>query len=190
MSRLPLVDPSQTAGDLRAAFERMPRTLNIFRMMAHAENGALPLMRLGNAILHRQQLSDRCRELLILQVAQIEGGAYEWRQHVPIAEGLGVTKAQIAAIETAQWGSDAFDPAERALLAFAKGVIEDVRVPSAVFEPMRMHFSDREIVEAILTIGFYMMMARLTEVTEVDMDEAGGMALYESGRNRGKKPTG
>lgn len=63
----------------------MPVKLNIFRMMAHAEANMIPAMRLGNSILHKQKLSAVNRELLILQVAQLEGGAYEWRQHVPIA---------------------------------------------------------------------------------------------------------
>jgi len=188
MSRLPLVDPERTAGDLRAAFDRMPIKLNIFRMLAHAETDALPVMRLGNAILHRQTLSDRCRELLILQVAQRQGGTYEWRQHVPIAEGLGVSAAQIAAIEAGQYASSTFDEAERALLAFGERVIDDVRVDDATFGRTREHFADREIVEIILTIGFYMMMARLTEVTQTELDAPGGVALFETGRNRGRKP--
>lgn len=187
MSRLPLIDPEQTTGDLRAAFDRMPHKLNIFRMMAHAETCALPVMRLGNAILHRQTLGERQRELLILQVAQIEGGAYEWRQHVAIAEGVGVTAAEIAAIERGDFGSEAFGAAGRALLAFGKSVIEAVRVEPAIFAEARRHFGDREIVEAILTIGFYMMMAQLTEATETDLDPAVGMTLYASGKNRGAR---
>ena len=185
MSRLPLIDPEETTGELRAAFDRMPLKLNIFRMMAHAETCALPLMRLGNAILHRQALGERHRELLILQVAQIEGGAYEWRQHVAIARGVGVADAQIAAIERGQHDDEAFGEAERALLAFGRSVIETVRVDAAVFAAARRHFSDREIVEAIMTIGFYMMMARLTEATETDLDPAVGMTLYASGKRRG-----
>jgi alkylhydroperoxidase family enzyme len=188
MSRLPLVDPDSTTGDVRAAFDRMPFKLNIFRALAHAETCALPVMRLGNAILHRQTLSERHRELLILQVAQIEGGAYEWRQHVPIAEGVGVSKAQITAIEAGRYGSDQFDAAEAALLALGKALIEDVRVADDIFNAARQHFGDREIVEIVLTVGFYMMMARLTEAIEVDLDAAGGMALYQTGKNRGKKP--
>jgi alkylhydroperoxidase family enzyme len=188
MSRLPLVDPERTTGDLRAALDRMPIKLNIFRMLAHAETDALPVMRLGNAILHRQTLSDRCRELLILQVAQREGGAYEWRQHVPIAEGVGISTAQIAAIEAGQYTSNAFGGAEQALLAFGQRVIDDVRVDETAFRRAQEHFGDREIVEIVVTIGLYMMMARLTEVTQTDLDPPGGMALYETGRNRGKKP--
>lgn len=184
MSRLPLVDPEQTTGELRAAFDKMPLKLNIFRMMAHAETCALPLMRLGNAILHRQTLGERPRELLILQVARIEGGTYEWRQHVAIAEGVGVSTGQIEAIEHGRYDDAAFSAAERALLAFGRSVIESVRVDAEVFAEAQRHYSDREIVEAILTVGFYMMMARLTEATETDLDPAVGMTLYASGKRR------
>ena len=92
LARLPLIDPETTSGDIRASFDRMPVKLNIFRMMAHAEANMIPAMRLGNSILHKQKLSAVNRELLILQAAQLEGGAYEWRQHVPIALGVGCTQ--------------------------------------------------------------------------------------------------
>ena len=184
MARIPLIDPEQTTGDIRASFDRMPIKLNIFRMMAHAEANMIPAMRLGNSILHRQKLSAVNRELLILQAAHLEGGTYEWRQHVPIALGVGVTQAQVDALEHGNYGDGAFNAAERALLLFGHEVIENIRVPGEVFAPMRDHFSDQEIVESIVAIGFYMMMARLTEATETDLDPSAGMTVF----NSGKKP--
>lgn len=184
MARLPLIDPQATSGDIRASFERMPVKLNIFRMMAHAETNMIPAMRFANSILHKQKLSHVNRELLILQVARIEGGEYEWRQHVPIALGVGVSQKQIDALERGDYGAAVFSEAERALLAFGREVVENVRVPEAVFADMQRHFSDQEIVESIFTIGCYMMMARLTEATETDLDAAAGMAVFEGGRKR------
>ena len=184
MARLPLIDPETTTGDIRASFDRMPVKLNIFRMMAHAEANMIPAMRLGNSILHKQTLSAVNRELLILQVAKLEDGAYEWRQHVPIALGVGVTQHQIDGLGRGNYDDDAFNEAERALLAFSKEVVENVRVPEPVFAKMRKHFAEREIVETIFAIGFYMMMARLTEATETDLDPAAGMRLFDSGKKR------
>jgi alkylhydroperoxidase family enzyme len=184
MARLPLIDPEATSGDVRASFDRMPVKLNIFRMMAHAEANFIPAMRFANSILHRQKLSHINRELLILQVAQREHGAYEWRQHVPIALGVGVTQRQIDCIEQAEYGDAAFNAAEQALLAFGREVIENVRVAEPAFAAMRKHFSEQEIVEAILAIGFYMTMARLTEATEVELDPAAGMTVFEGGQRR------
>src|SRR4029078_10452438 len=147
VARLPLIDPAATTGDVRASFDRMAVKLNIFRMMAHAETNMIPAMRLGNSILHRQKLSAGNRELLILQVAQLEGGAYEWRQHVPIALGLGVTQPQIDALERGDDADQAFNAAERALIGFSREVTENVRVPEAIFAGVREHFSEQEIVE-------------------------------------------
>ena len=184
MARLPLIDPAATSGDVRTSFDRMPVVLNIFRMMAHAEANFIPAMRFANSILHRQKLSHVNRELLILQVAQWEHGTYEWRQHVPIALGVGVTQPQIDALERGAFEDDAFNAAERALLAFSKHVTKNVRVPEPVFVEARKHFCEQEIVEAIVAIGFYMMMARLTEATETDLDPAAGMAVYDGGKKR------
>ena len=184
MARLPLIDPETTSGDVRASFDRMPVKLNIFRMMAHAGANFIPAMRYANSILHRQKLSHVNRELLILQVAQRENGAYEWRQHIPIALGLGVTQRQIDCIEQGKYEDAAFNAAEQTLLAFGREVIDNVRVAEPVFAAMRKGFSEQEIVESILAIGFYMTMARLTEATDVDLDPAAGMTVFEGGRPR------
>src|SRR5215510_11039589 len=141
MARLPLIDPETTSGDIRASFDRMPVKLNIFRMMAHAEANMIPAMRLGNSILHKQKLSAVNRELLILQSAQLEGGGYEWRQHVPIALGVGVTQPQVDAVGRADYADPALNTAERALLTFGREVIENVRVKDVAFTEMRKHFS-------------------------------------------------
>jgi len=184
LARLPLIDPQATTGDIRASFDRMTVKLNIFRMMAHAEANMIPAMRFANSILHKQKLSHVNRELLILQVAHIEGGEYEWRQHVPIALGVGVTQPQIDALGRGDYSSAVFNEAERALLAFSREVVENVRVGDAVFTGAKKHFSDQEIVESIFTIGCYMMMARLTEATQTDLDPAAGMAVFDSGKKR------
>jgi alkylhydroperoxidase family enzyme len=182
MARLSLIDPEATSGDVRAAFDRMPIKLNVFKMLAHAETSFIPAMRFANAILHKQKLEHVNRELLILQVAQREQAAYEWRQHVPIALGVGVTQRQIDCIEQGKYDDDAFNDAERALLAFGAEVIDNVRVPEATFAALRAQFSEQEIVEAVLAIGCYMMIARLTEATETDLDPAAGLTVFEGGR--------
>ena len=181
MARLSLIDPEATSGDVRAAFDRMPIKLNVFKMLAHAETSFIPAMRFANAILHKQKLEHVNRELLILQVAQREQAAYEWRQHVPIALGVGCTQAQVDAVEHGDYDTAAFSDAERALLKFGREVVENVRVAEATFAGMRRHFSDQEIVESIVALGFYMMMARVTEATETDLDPAAGMKVFDGG---------
>ena len=99
-----------------------------------------------------------------------------------MASRVGVSTDQIAALEREELESDVFDESEQALLAFGRQVIEIVRVDEATFATMRQHFSEREAVEAILAIGFYMTMARLTEATETELDPAAGMSIFEANR--------
>jgi len=179
MARLPLIDPSDATGDAKRVLDNMPNALNIFRMMANAETMIKPAVKLGGAILSKQELGAKERELLILQVANLEGGEYEWNQHDPIAMGVGVPRVQIDALAKADITSDVFSDAEQALLAFSKEVIQNVRAKDETFDAAHRYFSDREMVEVIFTIGFYMMMARLTEATQTDIDPPAGMAVVD-----------
>jgi alkylhydroperoxidase family enzyme len=187
MARLPLIDPETATGEVATALAATPVKLNIFRMMAHAETCIVPQMMLGAAILARQALGHRERELLILLIAGLERGAYEWRQHVAIALGVGVPQVQIDALERADLTASVFSDSERALLAFGRQVIEDVHVDDAVFAEARRYFSPREIVEVTLAIGYYMTMTRLTEVTQTDLDPSAGMAVFNSAQSPPKE---
>jgi alkylhydroperoxidase family enzyme len=183
MARIPRLTPESAGDEAGSVLAALPAKLNIFRVMAHADSCFVPQLQLGAAILTRQQLGHVDRELLILLVARLEGGAYEWHQHVPIARGVGVDPSRIEAIDRLDLGSDHFSERERALLAFGRQVTEDVRADDATFSALKSHLSDREIVEAILTIGFYMTMARLTETTGTDLDAAEGHRVFEAARS-------
>lgn len=182
MARLPYVDPETAPPAVREVFDRLPIRLNVFRMMAHAENSFRPMMQLGTSILGQQQLSAILRELVILRVGRLSGAQYEWTQHVPIAKAVGANDAQIAALERDAIDDPAFDAVERAVLAFTTEVVRDVKASDATLAAVRTHFSDREVVELLLTIGYYMMIARLLETTGVDLDEPAGARLVRQSR--------
>ncbi len=56
---------------------------------------------------------------------------------------------------------------------------------------MAERFSAREIVELILAIGYYMMVARLLETTGVEIDTVAGASIYEHATRRGRvRPPG
>jgi alkylhydroperoxidase family enzyme len=179
MARLPYVDPATAPEHVRATLERLPVPLNIFRMMAHAEQDFRPLVGLGGAILAQQQLSPKLRELVILRVGQLSGARYEWVQHVPIAEAAGATKAQMTALERGEIEVPCFDPLEQAVLRFTTEVVRDVRASDATFAAVAQQLSAREVVELVITIGYYMMIARLLETTGVDLEPAAGTRIVD-----------
>jgi alkylhydroperoxidase family enzyme len=179
MPLIPYADTAALPEKAREAFEKLPRKLNIFRMWANAPACFVSGLRFGGNILSRQKLGADLRELVILTVARVEGGTYEWVQHVPIAENAGCRKEQIAALEAARFDAAVFDAREKACLALAVDVIRNVKASEANVKAAQAHFSPQEIVEIILTCGFYMTMARLTETARVEIDAPGGAAVVE-----------
>src|SRR5580692_5003660 len=127
MPLIPFADTDALPEKAKDAFDRLPRKLNIFRMWANAPDCFVSGLKFGGNILARQKLGADLRELVILTVARVEGGTYEWVQHVPIAEGVGCRKDQIAALEAGRFDDAAFNAKEKALLAFAVDVIRNVK---------------------------------------------------------------
>ena len=179
MARLPYVDPEKAPAQVREALERLPVKLNIFRMMAHAETSFRPMMALGMSILAQQQLSAKLRELVILRVGSLSNARYEWVQHVPIALAAGATEAQVAALERADIEGP-FDALERVVLRFNTEVVKQVRASDETFALAAKLLPPRQIVELVLTIGYYMLVARLLESTDVDMDPPAGTRVVDS----------
>lgn len=184
MARLPYVDPAAAPEAVREALARLPVQLNIFRMMAHAETSFRPMLSLGMSILAQQELSAKLRELVILRVARLSAARYEWVQHVPIALAAGATEAQVAALECGNIDDAAFDALERAVLRFTTEVVERVRASDEAFAAVAALVSPRQVVELLLTIGYYMMIARLLESTAVDLDPPAGTRIVDAGRGR------
>jgi alkylhydroperoxidase family enzyme len=182
MARLPYVDPATAPERVRQTLAGVAAPLKIFNMMAHAESNLRSLLRLGGTILSKQQLSGRLRELAILRIAKLSGARYEWVQHVPIGQAAGITDAQIAALDAGKTDAACFAARERLVLRFTDEVVRDVRASDDTFVQMRKEFSPREIVELILAIGYYMMIARLLETTSVDIEPDAGTVLVDSMR--------
>jgi len=184
MVRIPYLEPAHASDEVRKTFAKLAAPLNIFRMMAHAQMNFRPLVRLGSSILSEQKLNGKLRELAILHVAMQSGARYEWIQHVPIAKAVGATDEQIEALERGDADAPAFNAQEGLVLRFTAEVVRDVRASDAVMAEMTTHFTPQEIVELILAIGFYMMMARLMETTGVDLEPAPGTAIYDALKGR------
>jgi len=180
MSLVPYPNIASLSEEARTALAQAPVQLNIFKMMANAETCFIPVSRLGGAILSRQKLDAKLRELVILMVAKIEGGEYEWIQHVPIAISVGATQAQVDAIERGALDLQCFSEVERAALRFSEEVVNRVKADEATVRELMKFLSPREVVELILAIGFYMTMARLTETTRTDLDPPAGTKVVDA----------
>jgi alkylhydroperoxidase family enzyme len=180
MARLPYVDPANASEPVRDALGRVP-ALNIFRMMANADSAFRPWLRWAAALLGRLELDPLLRELAILRVARLTPHAeYEWVQHVPIAEAVGATEEQVAALERDEPEADCFSEAQRLVLRFTTEVVRDARASEEALAGLTQAMSPREIVELLMVIGNYMMVARVMATTDMELDEPAGAAALDA----------
>jgi 4-carboxymuconolactone decarboxylase len=192
MARLPYPEPGELPEKVREALDRLP-SLNIFRMLAHAETAYRPYLRFGGALLSDLQLDPLVRELAILRTAQVIGAEYEWIQHVPIAKAVGLTDAQLIAVELEDDTADAFDARQSVALRFTAAVVREPRPGDELFAELREQLSDREIVELLLVVGSYTMLGRLMTALDLDLDGPLGTDVVDSAASRrggGGEPAG
>lgn len=187
MPRLPLADPATFTGPIAEAYKGPSGRTNIFRLLALAPTCMPGFSQLAQAVFAQLEVPEVDRELLVLAVAQMEGGAYEWMQHVQIAQAMGVDEARIAAIRAEDFDNPLFTPGQRALLAFARQSVRNIRVEAAVFDELKRFYSPRQIVESLFTIGQYMFLARLTEAVELELDAPQGAEVVKAAKARARE---
>jgi 4-carboxymuconolactone decarboxylase len=183
MARLPYVDPQAASPGVREALDTLP-PLNIFRMLAQADSAFIPYLGFAGVLLAQLELDAKLRELAILLVATRTGAQYEWLQHVGIARTLGIHDEQISAVERGDLQAACFDLEAQAVLCFASEALELPRVGDATFAALSDHFPPRQIVELLLVIGSYHMLALLMTTLDIDIDPAVGSAVLDEAQRR------
>ncbi|MES2976026.1 MAG: carboxymuconolactone decarboxylase family protein [Pseudomonadota bacterium] len=170
MARIPYPDSqAPEVAPLRARIEReRGKVLNLYGMLLHSPPVAEGWLGFLTAVRQKCSLSGHDRELVIMQIAVLNGADYEFRQHVPFALKDGITQAQIDALGEGR--IDGFGARERDILAYCEAMTRHIRVPDAVFQAVRAHFSERELVELTATIAAYNMVSRFLEAMQVDHD--------------------
>jgi len=173
MALLPYVDESKASQEVRDILGRTRLKLNVGLMIANSDAAFRPFSQLGNALLTRAKLDAKLREIAILRNAKVCGSVYEWTQHVPIAKACGVSDEQVAAMDNWEQAS-CFNDTERLVLRFTDEVARNVKGRPEMVEQLKKVMGTAEIVELILSIGFWGMVARLLETTEVELEEFAG----------------
>jgi alkylhydroperoxidase family enzyme len=175
MSRISLLeDFSADARDFvdRVRRRRRGTLLKLYKALLHSPPLAESWFGHMNAVRWGSTLRGRLRELVIIRIAAIHASAYVIRQHVPaLAEADGVSIAECEALK--DWRRSAsFNAAERAALAYCDSVTTEVHVADDVFEALRPHYPERQIVELTVLIATYNMHVRVIQALEID-PEAG-----------------
>src|SRR5271154_6183273 len=170
MARVPVLNPADAEPRVRSALERLP-ALAVFGTVANAQGTFLTWLGFGAASPDGRGFAAVRRELAILRVARLPPGAeYEWVQHVPILLAVGGTKEQVAALEADELDAEALGEDGRLVVRFTSQVVLDATPDEATFASMSARFTHAEIVQLLLVIGQYMMVARVMATAQLEVD--------------------
>jgi alkylhydroperoxidase family enzyme len=119
----------------------------------------------------KRKLDAKLRELGQTRAGFSVGSQFVFSQHCKAGRDAGLSEAQIEAI--AHWQvADCFDDIERAVLAYTDAlVLQHGRVPDGVFEVLKAHLSDEEILELTYITCTYMMHAVMSRALRLEYDD-------------------
>ena len=183
MARIPYFDPAQATGRAAKAYAKLP-PLNIFRMLGHSGELLDGFTRLGGQILNFTDLDPVLREIAIIRAGVLSKASYEVHQHEKIGRRIGMYDALIAAIHE---GPEAlvFSDLQRQVMAFTDDVVANVRACDATFDPLCKALGYKQIQELVVTIGYYMLVSRLLETFDVEIEPEGSAAAGAAPSVRG-----
>ncbi len=160
--RNPITDPGTatgTPGDWWTAFAISPDILE------HAVAG------FGIYQSPNRQLDPVLRELGQTRVGYAAQSQFVYSQHCKSLRGLGMPDDKIADIPS--WStSDKFTEVERLVLAYTDCLaLELGRVPDAIFEGLRKHLSELEILELTYITTLYLKHAVMSRALRTEYDD-------------------
>jgi alkylhydroperoxidase family enzyme len=142
--------------------------INVYKLLLHTPPLAACWLDFVGTARFETELDGRLREIVIIRVAYLNRTTYVVKQHVPeLSAKEGLSQAECDAL--ADWRDSAlFSARERAALAFTDAMTRDIAVPDAVFDGLRPHFNERQIVELAVLAGLYNMHTRVFTALGID----------------------
>lgn len=118
------------------------------------------------------KLPRRDTELVILRVAALRGCDYEFSHHVRLGRRAGVTDADVERVKV---GSEAegWTPSERLMLRSAEELIATKDLSDQTWADLRSSYDERVLIELLLLVGHYDMLATTLMTLRLEPDPEG-----------------
>jgi alkylhydroperoxidase family enzyme len=109
------------------------------------------------------------KELIILKTLRATGTHYSYGAHERIAAELGVSTDKIGDVANSLWKtSDHYSEGEKAIFALVEQIAEDANaVPDVLWNKLRSHWDDGQLLEANAVITTYVMIGRVGDALGV-----------------------
>jgi len=165
---------SPAADELFAEVARMGRpVLNLYRILANQPPALGAFLQMSGYIRGASSLAPGLRELVILATAYELGDPYEVAHHTDAAARAGVAPEKVAAV--APGGSlDSLSASERCAVEFARQVALSRTCDDSTFALLQSLFTREQIVDLVVTCGWYHLCAVILGSLQVELEDAGG----------------
>jgi AhpD family alkylhydroperoxidase len=131
------------------------------RYFAHCPEQALGLMAFGGALKMNRSLPERLVELVRLRVAFFNQCRSCMAIRYTDAVADGVTEGLVCSLERPQEAAD-LSAAEKAAIRYGELMATDhLAIDDAMYEELRQHFTEAQIVELGMTVAFFVGFGRL-----------------------------
>ncbi len=147
--------------------------LRLFRTLAvHAE--LMSRMRpLGSGILGAcATVAPLLREIVIHRTCALTGAQYEWGVHaLAFGAPLGLSEEQLRATVHGDWSDPCWEPEQASVLRLADELHQTSTLSDELWQSLAERFEDAQILELIVTAGWYHVIGYLCNGLRVQEEE-------------------
>jgi 4-carboxymuconolactone decarboxylase len=171
--RIPPLQAAECSDEQRTLLEPFMKSgtdWNVFRTLARHTSLFKRWMPFMSHVLHKQTLSFREREILILRIGWLCRAPYEWAQHVQVGLRAGLSEMEIERIadgpDAAGWSRH-----DAALVRAADELHRDACIADATWSTLAETYSPEQMLDVIFTVGQYNMVSMALNSLGVEIDQ-------------------
>jgi len=156
---IPLRTAADTTGDVQrilGKLEERGKNLKIHRILANSSATFRPFILLLSSLLFDAALPAQEREIVILHLAARRGVTYEWEEHVPVSEDVGISEELRNALSDGTLDHvDIFSERQRLALEVADVIIRERVLPKELWMKATQAWGQEGALDLILTVAFW-----------------------------------
>jgi alkylhydroperoxidase family enzyme len=164
MTRIEMLTPEEFDPELRRlvrADQKSPLELGLMRIFAHRPEQAKAIAAMGAALRSNRLLPDRLIELVRLRVAFHNQCRSCMAIRYPDAISDGLTEDLVCSLER-PFEADGLTDAERSAIRYGElFATNHLAIDDEVYDDLRRHFSEEQIVELGMHVAFFVGFGRL-----------------------------
>jgi AhpD family alkylhydroperoxidase len=126
-------------------------------------------LRFAGRLMPGGTLPRRETELVILRVAHLRRCAYEFEHHVALGRRAGVIAVDVSRVQEGP-AAEGWSARERAILAAVDMLHEKQDLDDTAWAVLREHLDDAAVIELLLLVGHYEMLATFINTLRIQPD--------------------